>query len=326
MIQGLKRFIDDWLLNRQEPEAGAVTLTQRRIFILPTRYGIGFLGMLAVMLVGSVNYGLSLGFVLTFLLGSMAIVSMLHAYRNLAELRVSLARAEPVFAGETARFPLYLENPSRQERFSVGLARRHEEQAFADIGTGGDAMLALQVPAARRGLVAAGRFTLFTRFPIGLFYVWSSVELPAACLVYPRPDEAPLPLRARHADPGEATAGLAAGNDDFAGLKPYQPGDSPRRIAWKAVARGQALLTKQFSGHTTEELWLDWAELPAPLDVEARLSRLAGWVLQADRMGVPYGLRLPGQLFSPGAGEQQRQRCLEALARFDAKGALDAPY
>jgi len=320
LIQALKPFIDDWLLRPKGPESGPVALTQQRIFILPTRYGFGFAVVLMVMLMGSVNYALSLGFVLTFLLGSMAIVSILHAYRNLAELRVSLARAEPVFAGETARFPLHLENPSRQGRFSVGLARQRAEQDFADIPPGSDAMLELQVPAPRRGIVTAGRFTLFTRYPIGLFYAWAPVELPAACLVYPRPDEAPLPQPAGNAERGE-TNNAAAGDDDFAGLKPYHPGDSPRRIAWKAVARGRALLTKQFVGQAAEELWLDWADLPAHLDVEARLSRLAGWVIQADRMRINYGLRLPGQLFSPGAGEHQRQRCLEALARFNTTAA-----
>ena len=104
----------------------------------------------------------------------------------------------------------------------------------------------------------------------------------ASCLVYPRPDDAPLPLHGRHAHPGEASA-AGTGDEDFAGLRPYQLGDSPRRVAWKASGRGDALLTKQFTGQASEDMWLDWAALPAHLDVEARLSRLTGWVLQADR-------------------------------------------
>ena len=294
-----------------------MTLTQRRIFILPTKYGFGLAPVLLVMLAGSVSYGLSLGFVLTFLLGSVAIVSILHAYRNLAELRVALARAEPVFAGETACFPVHLENPSRQARFSVGLARQREEQGFADIPCGGHAALELRVPAPRRGLLRAGRFTLFTRYPIGLFFAWSPVELEATCLVYPRPDDAPLPRPARHAQLGEV-APAGAGDEDFSGLKPYQPGDSPRRIAWKASVRGDTLLTKQFAGQAADEMWLDWDDVPAHFGVEARLSRLTSWVLQADCSGARYGLRLPGRRFAPAAGEKHRQHCLEALARFDA--------
>jgi uncharacterized protein (DUF58 family) len=272
------------------------------------------------MLAGSVSYGLSLGFVLTFLLGSVAIVSILHAYRNLAELRVSVARAEPVFAGETACFPVYLENASRQARFSVGLARAREEQGFADIPSGGHATLDLRIPAPRRGVLRAGRFTLFTRYPIGLFFAWSPVELEATCLVYPHPDDAPLPRSARLAQLGEL-APAGTGDEDFAGLKPYQPGDSPRRIAWKASMRGETLLTKHFAGQAKDELWLNWDDVPAHLDVEAHLSRLAGWVLQADRRGACYGLCLPGRRFAPATGEKHRQRCLEALARFDAEAA-----
>lgn len=316
MIDFVKPFIEDRLARPGRAQSPPLALTQRRIFILPTRYGLAFIPVLLVMLAGSVSYGLSLGFVLTFLLGSVAIVSALHAYRNLAELRVSLARAEPVFAGETACFPLHIENPSRQPRFSIGLARRQDEQGFADIAGGNHATLELRIPARRRGVLHAGRFTLFTRYPIGLFYAWSPIELDATCLVYPHPDDAPLPPPARRTHLGEL-APAGAGDEDFAGLKRYQAGDSPRRIAWKASLRGETLLTKMFAGQAKDETWLDWSDLPAHLDVEARLSRLANWVLQADRSGTCYGLRLPARQFAPATGEQHRQRCLEALARFD---------
>jgi uncharacterized protein (DUF58 family) len=320
LFQRLRPRIDDWLLRPRTPEGGPVALTQQRILILPTRYGIGFALVLVVMLMGSVNYALSLGFVLTFLLGSMAMVSIVHAYRNIADLQVSIARAEPVFAGEIARFPVHLHNRSLHARFSIGLARAGEEQDFADIDPGGDADLSLQVSAPQRGVLAAGRFTLFTRYPIGLFYAWATVELEAACLVYPRPEHAAMPPLAARSEIGE-TAATSAGDEDFAGLKVYRPGDSPRRIAWKAAARGRTLLTKQFAGQATEEVWLDWTDPPEHLGVEARLSRLAGWVLQADSGHLLYGMRLPGSLFSPASGEPHRQRCLEALARFKVVSA-----
>jgi uncharacterized protein (DUF58 family) len=119
---------------------------------------------------------------------------------------------------------------------------------------------------------------------------------------------------------GEVTP-AGAGDEDFAGLKAYQPGDSPRRIAWKASLRGETFLTKQFAGQATEELWLDWDHLPAHLDLEARLSRLTGWVLQADRGGVRYGLRLPARRIAPSSGDKHRLRCLETLARFETEPA-----
>lgn len=317
MIPLLKPFVDDWLARPSSPQPGPMTLTHRQILILPTTWGWYFVPLILVMLAGSVTYGLSLGFLLTFLVGSIAMVSALHAYRNLAQLRVMVGRAEPVFAGETARFPVYLENPSQQARFSVGLVRGGEELAFADVPRDGHVAIELRVPASRRGLLRAGRFALFTRYPIGLFYAWSPLELEASCLVYPRPDDAPLPPPVGRAGTGDATRS-GVGDDDFTGLKSYQPGDSPRRVAWKASGRADELLTKQFTGQTADELWLDWTRLPAHLDVETRLSRLTGWVLKAERSGVRYGLQLPGRQFPPASGETQRLRCLEVLARFDA--------
>jgi uncharacterized protein (DUF58 family) len=319
VIDIVKPFLDSWLARSGRSPTASLTLTQRRIFILPTKCGFAFVPVLVVMLAGSVSYGLSLGFGLTFLLGSVAIVSVLHAYRNLAELNVSLARAEPVFAGEIACFPVHLENSSRQARFSIGISRNGREQGFADIASGGQATLALRIPTSRRGVLRAGRFTVFTRYPIGLFFAWAPVELEAVCVVYPQPDDAPLPAPPRHAPLGEFAA-AGNGDEDFSGLRPYQPGDSPRRIAWKASLRGETLLTKTFAGQAKDEMWLDWNDLPAHLGIEARLSRLTSWVLRADRSGLCYGLRLPGRQWAPAAGEQHRQRCLEALARFGDDG------
>ncbi len=99
-------------------------------------------------------------------------------------------------------------------------------------------------------------------------------------------------------------------------MRAYQLSDSPRHVAWKAVARSENMLTKQFTGEAAAELWLDWARLPQ-FGVEQRLSRLAGWVLEAERSGMQYGLRLPGVEIAPGRGEAQRAACLQALAVYE---------
>ena len=102
-------------------------------------------------------------------------------------------------------------------------------------------------------------------------------------------------------------------------LRVYRPGDAPKLIAWKALAREQGLLTKEFSATASSELWLDWDDARAA-DVEARLSVLTHWVLQAERFGQGYGLRIPGTVIAPARGEAHRTRCLEALALFRAPG------
>jgi uncharacterized protein (DUF58 family) len=297
------------------PERGTIVLRHRRVYIMPTRLGILFAATLAILLVGSINYQLALGFALTFLLAGMGVAGMVHTARNLSRLAVSTGRVEPVFAGESAQFRLYLENPAGHDRPAI-LARHlgSGSQFVIDIPPFGIAEVVLSVPAARRGWLAFGRVLLETRFPLGVFRAWSYVEPDARCLVYPRPERSPLPPPVAESAAGQLRS-QAAGNEDFAGLRSYQLTDSPRQVAWKAVARSDDMLTKQFTGQAAAQLWLDWGRLPAWLDVEQRLSRLAGWVLAAERGGgVHYGLRLPGIELAPGRGDAHAAACLQALA------------
>lgn len=304
----------NWLYGFTPPEVGTVVLVHRRVYIVPTRLGWLFALTLLVLLIGSINYALSLGFALTFLLAGMGLAGMVHTARNLARMAVSVGRAEPVFVGEAAQFRIYLEARGAFDRPAI-LARhvRSRSQLVVDVPVGGMAEVVLAVPAERRGWLPLGRVMLETRFPLGTFRAWSYVEPDARCLVYPRPERSPLPAASAESASGGMRSPVP-GNDDYAGLRAYQLSDSPRHVAWKAVARSEDMLTKQFSGEAAAELWLDWNRLPGGLGVEQRLSRLAGWVLAADRGGQPYGLRLPGTQVGPGRGDRHRAACLQALA------------
>ncbi len=307
-----------WFYGTRAPERGAITLGQRRVYIVPTRLGWFYGATLGILLVGSINYALQLGFALTFLLAGLGLVAMVHTTRNLARLTVSAGRAEPVFAGEAAQFRLYLDNRARHDRPAILV--RHQAsraQAVLDLAPGAVGEAVLAVPAPRRGWLPLTRVMLETRFPLGLFRAWSYVEPEARCLVYPRPERSPLPAPAPDAEAGAARA-QALGNDDFSGLRAYQLQDSPRHVAWKAVARADDMLTKQFAGAAGIELWLDWARLPAGLAPEPRLSRLAGWVLAAEQAGARYGLRLPGRVIAPDRGSAHCAACLQALALHGA--------
>jgi uncharacterized protein (DUF58 family) len=165
-------------------------------------------------------------------------------------------------------------------------------------------------------MLRPGRFTLFTQFPLGLCHAWAYAELDMQCIVYPRPEAGRVALPQFESRDGTGVT-HGAGQEDFAGLRSYHPGDSPRHIAWKAAARGDALLTKQFSGRAATELWLDWTATPATLTDEARLSRLARWVIDAHTGALSFGLRLPGTTLPPAPGDAQRERCLQALALFE---------
>jgi len=299
----------------RKPEPGTIFLRQNRVYILPTRPGLAFALALGVMLIGSINYNLSLGYILTFLLASMGLVAILHTFRNLVHLHITPGRAEPVFAGEVAWFELFVENRSAYERCSIVF--RHEgRQTQCDIASARGATVSIPIAAPRRGWLSPQRITVETRFPVGLLRAWSYVQPDMHCLVYPKPDDAELPLPEPSGGTGEKRVS-SGGSDDFAGLRAYQPSDSPRHIHWKAAARGQGLQTKVFSGRAAAELWLDWDALPAGMDVESRLSSLTRWVLSADQQGLRYGLRLPGVEREPDAGEAHRLACLRELALYE---------
>jgi uncharacterized protein (DUF58 family) len=315
MTPALSSRLSAWFSRTPGLESGPVTLTQRRIFILPTRAGLLFAATVLLMLLGCVNYNLGLGYLLTFLMSGVGIASILHTFRNLSQLQLRAGRAQPVFVGDDAMFPLLLANSASVSRLSIGLMGAGSEPIYVDVGAALTAGAHIRLPAQRRGRLPLGRLRVFTTYPLGLFHAWSHLELDLHCLVYPRPEAGRIPLPAPRA--GD-TQGLETGQgqDDFAGLRKYQPGDSLRHVAWKAVARGQPVMTKQFSGLAAGELWLEWDELPADLRTEARLSRMTRWVLDAASAGHAYGLRLPSIVIPPATGPAHREQCLTALALF----------
>ncbi len=310
--------VANWLYGFKPPERGVVVLVHRRVYIVPARLGLFFAATLVVLLLGSINYALSLGFALTFLLGGTALAGMVHTARNLARTAIGAGRAMPVFAGEAAQFRLVLDSRVPYDRPAI-LVRHAASgaQTVVDVPRLAQVEAVLPVPARRRGWMPLGRVMLETRFPLGLFRAWSYVELDAQCLVYPRPERSPLPRPVADASTGTAQS-RARGNEDFDALRNYQRSDSPRHVAWKAVARSQKMLTKQFAGEAASELWLEWDALSG-LDVEERLSRLAGWVLLAERTGALYGVRLPGIEIAPSHGDSHSAACLRALALYPAE-------
>lgn len=293
------------------PETGPVTLDRRRIFILPTRQGWVFALILFAILLGAINYSNSLAYVLIFTLTGLGIVSILHTYGNLRGLTLRAGRAGPVFAGEQARFPIGI--AAHRARYAITLARPGEVGVTIDLPVG-EEWVELSLPALQRGRLVLGRFTVATRFPLGLFRAWSHLDLAMDCLVYPAP--APvrgLPPALPRGDGRDGDQG--AGQEDFAALRPYRAGDSLAHVHWKALAREQGMQTKQFGGDAQQELWLAWNLLPATAP-EIRLQRLCRWVLEADRGGIPYGLALPDSRIAPATGTAHRHACLEALALY----------
>lgn len=315
LAAALRRGADRWLFRVGKPEAAPIRLTQRRIYVLPTPAGLGFAAALAVMLLTSINYNLSLGYGLVFLLGGAATASIVHAFRNLLGLSLRPARCEPVFAGEAAGFRLLIDNPRPSRRPALRL-RAHGQVGTFELGPATESTILLACPTTRRGRLHLGRSVIESTWPLGLIRAWSVFVPDADCIVHPAPEPAPPPLPDDGADGAGTSASTREGDDDFAGLRAHRSADSPRHVAWKALARGGPMLTKQYSAARGGELLLAWSALPVHLDDEQRLSRLTAWILRAEQDGRRYGLHIPNTRIAPDLGHDHRDRCLRALALF----------
>ncbi len=292
-----------------------VVLGTRQIYILPNRHGLLFMLVLAALALAAVNYSNALAYLLTFLLASMAVVSLLHAQRNLLALRVTAAGGDPVFAGDPAALRICLHNDSGA-RYALRVESAHGVLPPFDVPAQDTRCVVLSMPTVKRGWLACPPLTLASVFPLGIVRAWSRrLTLPARCLVYPKPADTTAWQTAAGTE-GESRPGTTQDGEDFAGLRAYQAGDALARISWKTLARGQGLHTKDFRAPLAESIWLDW-EAFAPHDVESRLAFLCRALLDAEDAGLTYGLRLPGLVFEPDSGAAHRHRCLEALALYE---------
>ena len=295
-----------------------VILRHSRIYILPTRRGIAFIGTLAVMLVTSLNYALSLGFVVTFLLSGLAAAALLHTFRNLAGLELRPLAAGETFAGNALPFTLALAGGG-SPRSAISISAGGALPITVDVPADGARTLTIELPTARRGRLALGRMTLSSDFPLGLWRGWAYVHFPLAGIVYPAPEADAPPLPSGFA--GHDASAAPRGDDaDLAGLRAYRSGDPLQRIAWKAVARGAGWHTKQFEGTDGGgPVDLAWQALPAALDPEAKLARLTAWVLAAERAARPFALSAPGLALPVAQGRDHRRAALTALALWPAR-------
>ena len=317
--QAVAAKAERWARKRQGTDRPVTELHSRRVYILPTAVGLVFALMAFTMLLGSMNYNNNLSFVLTFMLTGLGFVSMHQCQRNLVGLEISFSGVDPVFAGQAAEFKIVITNHSSSRRPHLQIYAAGVVSDLADLAPGESRIYHLEIPTERRGHIRLDKFGVRTLFPFELFRAWAWLHMDLQGIVYPKPASfAPQP------PPSQSAHGHrqhdARGEEDFAGLRKFQAGDSPRHVAWKAFARSGNLLSKQFSGADTSSQWFDFDRIDSD-DLEIRLSILTRWIVEAERGSQDYGLRLPGHEFAPAHGESQRQMCLETLAFFDESSA-----
>ena len=326
-VAALRARFRSWFESRL-PLTDSLLLTQRTVYILPTRPGLMLVLTLLVLLIASINYQLNLGYLLTFLLAGTALIGMHVCHGTLRGLALSLTPPPAHHAGTTTTFDITLTNTRNSIRHGIGLSLLNPQPgdaqqdhdlhwAWTDVPAQGASVVQVAFTPPRRGLHRLPTLTAETRFPLGTFRVWTVWRPAAQVLVYPAPEPNPPPL-----PPGEplaqgAGAASRASSGEFDGVRAYRRGDPLKNVLWKKAAKaadqGSSLVVRDTEQAQRHELWLDIHQA-GPLGLEAKLSRLCAWVLQAEKLGLSYGLRLPALQIPPGSGEAHKRHCLEALA------------
>ena len=299
------------LARPRTPEALPQRLDRRRIYVLPTRFGLFVATLLAAMLLGALNYNNNPALLLALLLAAAAVASAIAAHLQLSGVQVDAIAAEPVAAGQPLRLRIDLSVRDPRARHGLHL-QLDDSQAWTDLPAQGRGEVELDVPTQRRGWLDLPRVRLSSTQPLGLVRAWSWVWPEQPLLVYPHAEAQGPALPERGSDPLHTRA--HASGEELHQLRPYRAGDPPRSIAWKHSARRDSLLVREYEKPVGIEVMLDWRAL-APMAGEARIARLARWVDLAEREGRRYTLLLPGQpALGPGQGASHHHLCLRALA------------
>jgi len=311
----LREDVIRWVTRRHRRDGRQTQITRDRVYILPTRHGYLLVAVLIVMLLGAINYSNNMAFLLTFLVVGIGHNTMWYTHRNLLGLKLALLPVEPVFAGQTPRLRLRLDDAAGRAREALQLSLGSLRSSLGSVDATGQGQLELVLPPMERGVYRLPRQRLATRYPLGLLEAWTWLTLDTEVVVYPQPAERTDSM-ATASGAAQADADITQGQDSEPDqLRDYRPGDSPRKMLWKAVARSGRLIVRENSTQQVASDWLDWDAVPGH-DIEARLALLCRWILDRQTAQQPYGLRMPGVEITPGLGPDHLARCLYPLASF----------
>jgi len=322
--QALRRRYHRWI-DRRTPVVDACQLNYRRLYILPSKAGFGFLVLVGALWLLATNFENNLIFMLCFLLLALFVVSIHFTHGTLAGLQVKPVRAESVFQGDAAAVELCLSQSKARSREQVLLRFAEGEPLTITLDKAGDTFVTVLAPAARRGYLDPGLLTIQSYAPVGLMRVWAFLRFRFDAVVYPAPMVDQVRSVYRRGS-GEGHYSGTTGSEDYVGLKTYESGESLRHVAWKQYAREQGLWSKQYGDPIDSRVWVDWADY-AGMDSEQRLARMTWQVCECATGGKVFGLRLPGTELAPSQGLAHRQAALRHLALHgvdDERGATDA--
>jgi len=309
-------YIEKWADNRQPEPGDTASIIRQRLYILPTKHGITFFFILILVLTGAINYENSLAFMLTFLFSSICFLGMIYSHQNINNLSFRSSPAKPVFSGQISLFPVSIKTNKKQSHFSICLETEKSPIIRCNLLQQQDeSNVTISIETSKRGYLSLDKIKISTEFPLGLFHAWSWINLKAKCLVYPAPEKHPFQF-SQYTNRSGRNSQQQPGYDDFSGIREYQKEDPPNHLAWKAIAKTGILQTKQFHNNKDDDIYLSWFDLPDAMQAERRLSIICYWIIEAEKQGIKYGLKLPALNIKPESGLHHYQNCLKELALF----------
>lgn len=299
-----------------------ITLRHERIYILPTQRGLSFICVVMVMLLASMNYGLNLGYALSFIMVGLFASCLLSTYLNLTQLRIQNIFTTDTFAKDPLEFAVTLAEDRNRSRHSIRVAAEGSSDQI-DIRSNTSASATLRILDSRRGLFKLGRITISSDFPLGLWRGWGYVHVPVETYVYPAAESPTPELPIQNATAGDKK-NIQQDEKEFSQLKPYQPTDTLTSVAWKQVARGSGWYSKEFEpSQTSSSTAIRWRDTSNQSGVEQRLSRMSAWVMTAQAQNAPYSMEMPGTTTKMLSGAEHKQKCLRTLATFSLEKFSD---
>jgi len=311
-----QKHFQSWVSSRIPP-GKIITLNQKNIFIMPTLEGLGLTLLLLLLLLTAINYQNSLIYLLTFFLGGIFVTSILACFRNLEGLTLAFIEGRNCFSGEKAHFLFKLSAQEGKRYHRLFLSNEPESYQWINIDNGSDQQVMLFTQTQCRGVEKSGRILIETRYPMGFLRAWSWLDLEAVALVYPSPVKGAKQLMVE-GESDDSHGKSSSPGDDYSGVRDYIAGDPPNRMAWKLFASKGELYVKTFEANLYSTAWVDYDAYQG-VNRESRLSYLCYELLEREKKGDSYGLKLPGKTIEFGRGDFHLAQCLSSLALFQSE-------
>ncbi|VEL96486.1 uncharacterized protein (DUF58 family) [Alteromonas sp. 76-1] len=318
-----------WLawLDKRIPPHSSHALNMRSVFILPSRFGWGFIVMCMCLFLLGTNYQNNLMLLLSYLLLSVMLLTLFYSYQNFAAIALSASSPKTVFANTSAHLTLNRMQHSGYKTTPEGLLQAHwleinkrqlpkrkdTSTITFDIGNR-EQRLTVPLLLHTRGEHRLPRITFKSAYPFGLYHCWAHLDFDVKIIVYPEPKAGPVYEVVHNTE--DAVGGKEddrQGNEDFFALTDFIEGEPLNRVAWKQVAKTGNWVVKQFSEQKSDDVFLS---LPTNTPLEEGLSALTQKIVSMQSQGLNYGLKLGSATFTPNNSISHMHQCLSALATY----------